>query len=263
MISFVNIAARLILVCFAAAFASGKIFAADNQPVLAVPGKLLMEDDFARAEVKPKWKPGLGFWSIKDGALAVEENPADHHGAYAYAVPGFGYKDIVADFSFKLDGSKSCDLKMEDSNYKGSHAGHIIRASITPSQVVLGDSKYGSMEIGFYAKYNDPKATPEEKKALAAGIKDKSATFKNVLDVTQWHQARVEVLGDEVTLSIDGRLIGYLKSAGVDHPTKNLIGFTILGKTTLIDNVKVWDASPAPGWAAKRAEILGSIGLKP
>jgi len=259
----VNSIARLTFVCFAAALATGKVFAADNQPVLGVSGKLLFEDDFSRADVQPKWKPGLGFWSIRDGVLAVEENPDNHHGAYAYATPGFGYKDMVAEFAFKLDGSKSCDLKMEDSNYKGAHAGHIIRASITPTQVFLGDSKYGSMEIGFYAKYNDPKATPEEKKALAATIKDKSASFKNTLDVAQWHQARVEVVGDEMVISIDGKLVGYLKSAGVDHPTKNLIGFTITGKTTLIDNVKVWEAAAAPGWQARRAEVLGTLGIKP
>ncbi|MDB6137058.1 MAG: hypothetical protein JWO94_130 [Verrucomicrobiaceae bacterium] len=252
--------ARLALVGLVFASTAESLRAADDAPVMGKPGKLLYQDDFSHAEVKPQWRVGLGFWAIHEGVMVVEENPADKHGAYAYAQPGFGYKDIVAEYSFKLDGSTNCDLKMEDSNYKASHAGHIIRASITPKAVVLGDSKYGSMENTFYAQYNDPKATPEQKKQLQAGIKDKSATFKVSLDLAKWHQARVEVVGDEMLISIDGKIVGYLKSAGVDHPTKNLIGFTIGGKSTQLDNFKVWDATPAPGWEARRASVAAAVG---
>ena len=255
--------ARLALLCFATALVTGKTAAADSAPLLGTPGKLLYEDDFSHADMKPKWKVGMGFWTLKEGVLHVEENPANKHGAYAYASPGFGYKDIVAEYAFKLDGSKNCDLKMEDSNYKESHAGHIIRASITPTAVTLGDSKYGSMENKFYAKYNDPKATPEEKKQLQASIKDKSATFKITLDLTKWHQAHVEVVGDEMLISIDSKVVGYFKSAGVDHPTKNLIGFTIGGQSTELDNFKVWEATQAPGWSAQKDSVIGAIGKAP
>ncbi len=248
------------LLCY---FIASAAFAADSPPVLGKPGKLLYEDDFSHVEMAPQWRVGMGFWTIKDGVLTVAENPANKHGAYAYANPGFGYKDMIAEYSFKLDGSTNCDLKMEDSNYKEAHAGHIIRASITPKGVFLGDSKYGSMENKFYAKYNDPKATPEEKKKLSATIKDKSASFKTSLDLTQWHKARVEVVGDEMLIRIDGKIEGYFKSAGVDHPTKNLIGFTIGGKSTQLDNFKVWAATPEPGWAAKRAEVIAAIGKTP
>ncbi len=254
---------RLFLACLVALPLAGRSLATDNTPVLATPGKLLFEDDFSRTEVQPKWKPGLGKWSVQDGVLVADEDPKDHHGAFAFATPGFEYKDMVADFSFKLDGSKACELRLDDRNYKGSHSGHIARVSITPVSVFLGDSKYGSMEVGFYAKYNDPKATPEEKKALSATIKDKSATFKNTLDVSQWHQARVEVVGEEMVLSIDGKVVGYFKSAGIGHPAKSMLGFTVLGQTTRIDNVKVWDAVSSPGWAAKRAEVLAALGVKP
>lgn len=250
------------VVCLIAVSSATRLFA-DSPPLLGTPGKLLYEDDFSHSEMSPMWKVGMGFWNIRDGVLTVEENPANKHGAYAYAMPSFGYKDIIAEYSFKLDGSTNCDLKMEDSNYKGSHAGHIIRASITPKAVVLGDSKNGSMQVDFYTKYNDPKATPEEKKELAASIKHTSATFKTALDLSQWHQARVEVVGDEMLISIDGKVCGYLKAPGVDHPTKNLIGFTIGGKSTQLDNFKVWEATPSPGWPAKRAEVVGALGKVP
>lgn len=234
-----------------------------EQPLLGKPDKLIVEDDFPRPEMAPKFRIGKGFWTIKEGIVTAAENPADKHGAYAYVSPNIDYKDIVAEYSFKLDGSKSCDLKMEDSNYKGAHAGHIIRASITPTQVVLGDSKFGSMKNEIYEKLNSPQTTPEEKKQIQASIKDKSAAFKISLDLTQWHQARVEVVGDEMIISIDGKPAGYLKSEGVNHPTKNMIGFTIGGQSTQIDNLKVWSATTAPNWSSKRPELLKALGKVP
>jgi hypothetical protein len=233
--------------------------AADNQPVLGTPGKLLFEDDFARSEMPPKWRVGKGLFEIHDGVVTAAEKPEDKHGAYAYVNPRIPYKDIVAEFSFKFDGGKACHFMMEDGNYKGSHAGHIIRATITPATVQLADSKFGGMKNEIFEKNKDPKTTAEEKKQIQASIKDKSAAFKLVLDLAKWHQARVEVVGDEMLISIDGKPAGYLKSEGVNHPTKNMIGFTINGQSTQLDNVKVWEATAASDWSSRRAAVLAGM----
>ncbi len=233
--------------------------AADNPPVLGTPGKLLFEDDFAHSEMPPKWRVGKGSFEIRDGVVTAAEKPEDKHGAYAYINPRLPYKDIVAEFSFKFDGSKGCHFMMEDSNYKGSHAGHIIRATVTPTSVQLADSKFGGMKNEIFEKNKDPKTTAEEKKQIQASIKDKSATFKLALDLAAWHQARVEVVGDEMLISIDGKPAGYLKSEGVNHPTKNMIGFTIAGQSAQLDNVKVWEATAAPDWSSRRAAILAAM----
>ena len=233
--------------------------AADKLPILGKPGKLLFEDDFARSEMPPKWRLGKGFWAIHDGVVTAAENPEDHHGAYAYAEPRFPYKDIVAEFSFKFDGSTGCHFMMEDSNYKEAHAGHIIRATITPTSVQLADSKFGSMKNEIHDKMKDPNTTPEEKKQIQESIKDKAASFKIALDVTKWHQARVEVVGDEMLISIDNQPLGYLKSEGVKHPTKNMVGFTVAGKSTQLDNVKVWDATVRPDWVKNRTDIQAAL----
>ena len=254
-----NYLLRVTLACLVAVLAAGKASAADNQPVLSKPGKLLFEDDFSRNEMPPKWRVGKGFWEIHDGVVTAAENPDDKHGAYAYVNPRFPYKDIVAEFSFKFDGSKGCHFMMEDSNYKGAHAGHIIRATIAPTLVQLADSKFGTMKNEIYEKNKDPKTTPEEKKQIQASIKDKAASFKIVLDPAKWHQVRVEVVGDEMLISIDGKPAGYLKSEGVNHPTKNMVGFTISGKSTQLDNLKVWDATASPDWSGRRATVLAAI----
>lgn len=231
---------------------------ADTKAILAKAGKLLFEDDFGRAQIPPKWRLGKGFWEIQEGTVVAAENPADNHGAYAYADPRFPYKDIVAQFSFKFAGSTNCHFMMEDSNYKGAHAGHIIRATITPTSANVADSKLGAMKNEIYEKMKDPKTTDEEKKQIQASIKDKSASFKVTVD-DQWHQARVEVVGDEMLLSIDNRPVAYLKSEGVDHPTKNMVGFTVGGKSLQLDNVKVWEATVQDDWSKIRSEVQAAL----
>jgi hypothetical protein len=228
---------------------------AEKLPILAKPGKLLFEDDFSRGAMPPKWRLGKGFWGIQNGVVVAAENPEDHHGAYAYAEPRFLYKDIVAEFSFKFDGSTGCHLMMEDSNYKDAHAGHIIRATITPSSTQLADSKFGNMKNDIYEKNKNPNTSPEEKKQIQESIKDKSASFKIALDTDKWHQARVEVVGDEMLISIDNQPVGYLKSEGVNHPTKNMVGFTIAGKSAHLDNVKVWYSTVRADWPKNRSDI--------
>ncbi|MBI5394386.1 MAG: hypothetical protein HZA91_03725 [Verrucomicrobia bacterium] len=236
-----------------------ELSAAEKLPILAKAGKLLFEDDFARSGMPPKWRLGKGFWEIHDGVVTAAENPADNHGAYAYAEPRFPYKDIVAEFSFKFDGSTGCHLMMEDSNYKAAHAGHIIRATITPASLGLADSKFGSMKNEIHDKMKDPATSAEEKKRIQESIKDKSASFKVALDPAKWHQARVEVVGDEMLISIDNQPLGYLKSEGVNHPTKNMVGFTVGGKSTQLDNLKVWDATVRPDWSKNRSDVLAAL----
>ena len=67
------------------------------------------------------------------------------------------------------------------------------------------------------------------------------------------------MVGDEMLISVDGKPAGYLKSEGVNHPTKNMIGFTIAGQSTQLDNVKVWEATAAADWSSRRAAVLDGM----
>jgi hypothetical protein len=246
-------------VCFLWAFGGVRAQAAEGAPELAQKGKQLFADNFARPEMAPKWRVGKGFFSVKDGVVSIAENPADHHGAYAYVSPGFPYKDIVAEFAVKFDGARTCSLMINDRNYKESHAGHIVKVTIAPGRVNLADWKYGAMKNDIYEKMKDPGTSPEEKKKIRASIKDKSADFKNDVDALQWHDVRVEIVGDEMLTSIDGKPVGYLKSEGVNHAGKNAIGFEVGGKSVLVKDVKVWEATPAGDWSGHREAMLGSL----
>jgi hypothetical protein len=226
----------------------------------ASPGKLLFEDDFARSELPPKWKIGKGFFEVKDGILRATENPEDHHGAYAYVKPSFQFKDLMVEYSVKLEGAQLCHLLVDDSAYKESHAGHILRATILKGgEVELADFKTGSMRNEYVEKMKDPQTTDEEKRKLRDSVKDKLAAFKVDADLSQWHTVRVEMVGDEMTMSVDDKPAAYLKSAGLDHATKNAIGFTVRGKSALIRSVKMWEASPSDAWPARRDEFVASL----
>jgi hypothetical protein len=242
--------ARIFILC---------LLAAAPQTGLATPGKLLFEDDFSRPDLTPKWKVGKGFFEVKDGAVTVSENPDDKHGAYAYVQPKFQFKDIVAEYSAKLDGSRACHLMINDSAYKEAHAGHILRATILPGKVDLADYKFGLMKNGIFDKLKDPATPEEEKKKLRESIKDKSAAFKVEADLAQWHMIRVEIVGDEMLLSVDGKPAGYLKSPGLDHATKNAIGFEVGGKSACIKGMKVWEAAGSADWAARRDALVASL----
>jgi len=80
--------------------------------------------------------------------------------------------------------------------------------------------------------------------------------------MAQWHKVRVEMLGDEMTMSLDDKPAGYLKSAGLEHPTKNAIGFTVRGKSVLIKSVKMWEATPSPDWPDRRAAFVAALSKK-
>jgi hypothetical protein len=255
-------ALRLAVLCLALMLVSHQARAAEASPSLAVKGKQLFADDFARPDLTPKWRVGKGFVTVKDGVVTMAENPADNHGAYAYVTPNFQFKDIVAEFSAKFDGSRSCSLMMNDNKYKGSHAGHILKATLMPpNKVNVSDWKFGAMKNEIFDKMKDTATTEDEKKKLRASIKDKSADFKveggNEFD--SWHAVRVEVVGDEMLVSIDNKPAAYLKSEGIDHPTKNAIGFEVGGKSVEIKDFKVFEATASGDWSAKRAAVVGSL----
>ncbi|WP_131989746.1 family 16 glycoside hydrolase [Chthoniobacter flavus] len=257
-----NSVLRLAMLCLLAVLAEAKADIAEDQPLLAVRGSLLFEDDFSRPDLTPKWNVGLGRWEIKDGVATAAEKPEDHHGAYAFINPNTTYKDVIAEFDFKMNGASDLVLNMRKQGFKGSQAGHILRVSIMLNKVQLADMKEGGMKWEYYNIKKDPNATAEAKAAVDAKLKDKQATFTTTYEYGAWHHARAEVAGDELLFMVDGKAVGYLKSPGIDHPTKNMLGFTIAGKnmkTASIKNPKFWHATPNPEWAKRRDEVLAGL----
>ncbi|HEY1602617.1 MAG TPA: hypothetical protein VGG64_23635, partial [Pirellulales bacterium] len=58
----------------------------------------------------------------------------------------------------------------------------------------------------------------------------------------KWHDVVIEIVGDQMRVSLDGRPAGYLKSPGIAHETKTSFHFTVSGKGVLFDDVRIWEA---------------------
>src|SRR6185312_10427912 len=86
--------------------------------VMARRGKLLVSDDFSRAEVGDAWTTSAKSYSIKDGVFVTGQRPeASHPAVSRLSVP---FRDAVVDFSFRFDGGKQLTLVMNDKDFKGS-----------------------------------------------------------------------------------------------------------------------------------------------
>ena len=173
---------------------------------------------------------------------AADGKPAvtPHAAVFGLDVPT---KDSVVEVKIKFEGASMVDVEFDDRAYKGSHYGHLCRAQVRPAAVTLVDEREGSQNEEIKAM----RADPAKKAEVAARLKGKSATFQleTKLEQSKWYTLVVETVGDEMRVSIDGKPVGYLKSAGIGHETKSKIELGVAGKDGLFDDIKVWNAAPA------------------
>jgi hypothetical protein len=217
--------------------------AAGESPIesLATKGKLLFADDFESRQTLGEWKQVIPTFQVADGVL-VGSHTREDHGAVGRRY--IDCKDVVVELRFKLAGA-GINVVFDDKNHKGSHAGHLARVVLAPTAVRLGDDKEGAMRQDIYEARKA--ADPARKKEIDKTIADRSASFPHKLEQNQWHQLRLELVGDRMLVAINGKTIGVLRSPGLAHPTKTSIHFTVtgLGKQAMIDDVKMWQAIPA------------------
>jgi hypothetical protein len=206
-----------------------------SQP-LAQRTALIFSDAFERTELGA-WRQNCQTVTVGDGVMKGSQTRADH-GAVAAVEASF--KDAVIEFKFRFEGAASINAVCDDKAFKGSHAGHICRATITPKLIRLGDDKEGGMRNDIFEMRRDPKRKEEGDKLMAG----RTQAFPMPLEPHRWYQCTIEIVGDEMRASLDGKPAGYLKSPGIAHATKSNFHFTISGKDALFDDVRIWSATP-------------------
>ncbi|MDB6007713.1 MAG: hypothetical protein JWR15_4700, partial [Prosthecobacter sp.] len=132
--------------------------------------------------------------------------------------------EVSVKFRYLSDKAKSFNVWFDDKDYKGSHAGHVCQATISPTSVNVSDAKTGGFDLtnGLYDRKKTNQLTDEEKKMLAS----KTTKFPVKLSLQEWHTLVVNTSGDEVSVTIDGKAVGSFKSPGISHDTKSLISLT-------------------------------------
>ncbi len=217
--------------CFHASAADAPV-----QPI-AKKGALIFSDDFERGDLGA-WKQVCQTFTVADGVMKGSQTRDDHGAVGSIHV---AFSDAVIEFKFRFDGATGINAVCDDKAWKGTHAGHICRATITPKLIRLGDDKEGGMRNDIFEMRKDPKRKAEGDKLMEGRTK----TFPMSIAPGEWHRLTMEIAGDEMRVSLDGKPVGNLKSPGFAHPTKSDFHFTVSGKDALFDDVRVWNAAAA------------------
>jgi len=203
---------------FALALFTTTAFAADYP-------RVIFSDDFSSEGFGKRWGHYKSSSVVKDGVLVGITAPtSDHSAVDNIRIDGERDLEVSVKFRFVSDKAKSFNVWFDDKNYKGSHAGHICQATISPTSVNLSDAKTGGFDLanGLYERKKANQLTDDEKKMLATKAKRVPAK----ISLGEWHTLVVQTHGDEISVTIDGKEAGSFKSPGINHDTKSLISLT-------------------------------------
>jgi hypothetical protein len=187
--------------------------------------RVIFSDDFSSNAFGPRWGHYKSGSVVKDGILiGITPEGSDHSAVDNIKFPGERDLEVSVKFRFVSDKAKGFNVWFDDKDYKGSHAGHICQASITPGSVNLSDAKTGGFDLagGLYDRKKENKLTDEDKAMLAT----KAKVFPVKLALQEWHTLVVQTKRDELSVSIDGAAVGSFKSPGLTHETKSLVSLT-------------------------------------
>ena len=193
---------------------------AADQPLLAIPGKVIYENKFD-ATIGEPWKVLKGKWEQVDDAWRVSEKPEDNHPGVARLPNKLG--DFVIEYEFRFEGGKLNSLSINGPK------GHMARILITPKQVSI------------------------QKDSGDKNTTDKAVVFSRIaanFAVGTWHKVRMEMVGDTMLGKVD-HLSGWGQSA--TFKLERTAGLTVAGQSVAFRNFKISEATLNPDWARVKA----------
>lgn len=228
---------------------------ADDAAWLQQKGTLIFQDAFEREEdgnlakaIGNGWEsatadrvPHIKMADLDGGILKIASASKEAgHAAHLHHEAGFTDGGAVVRFKFPgLNKDESLQLGFVDRETKGVHAGHLCYGILSPSSVTLIDHKTGIMNLENRKRRDGAVARKEKVPAdLEALLKTKLATVPQKAD-HEWHDLVLVTEGDEMRLSLDGKLIAHHRSEGFAHPMKRWFSF-LVPSTVWIDDVKIW-----------------------
>jgi len=213
-----------------------------DQP-LAAKGKLIFSDDFSTDRFGTAWKAAIVSTGVENGVMFGRQTTTEH-GSVALAKLDLPNGNLIFQCRAQLEHNATIGFSFDDMSYKGSVAGHIARVTIEQQLVKLHDDKEGAMNRDLLALRKSDDA--QKKNAAEETIKSHTTLVPMKLETTHWYLVGVEIVGDQMRVTIDGKPIGYLKSSGLTHPTKSDFKISVSGKQALFDDLQIWSvAAPA------------------
>lgn len=211
-------------------------------------GKLIFSDDFTRVESQGErdevgngWKTnsknragGNKQADLKKGALYIYRHETADHGVSVTQPVEFQHGSVELRFMLENE-NDTLGLDFADPQCKTVHAGHLYKVTIGTKKTKLVDLKTGNMNLAIREARKAKTLTDHQK----ATLKTKAKSFENKLETGKWYSAIVSMLGDELTLSIDGKTVGSFSSAGIAHPTKRMLRIAV-AKKAVVDDVNIF-----------------------
>ncbi len=241
--------------CLAVFVVQPTVAGADDTAWLRSKGTLIFQDSFDREEDgNGRLAIGNGWESATaDRALHIKQADLDNgilkvlsdgkaagHGIHIHREAGFTDGGTTMRFRFPGENkNETFTIGHVDREVKGIHAGHLCYAHLYQTSIKLIDQKTGISEQNLRARRGEFIARKEK---LPADLADFLATKEKVVPWkadTDWHELTLVFEGDEMRLSIDGRLVASHRSEGFAHPAKRWLSFSA-ANTVWIDDVKIW-----------------------
>jgi hypothetical protein len=228
----------------------------DDLAWLKTKGTLLFEDSFEREETGTGLKDIGNGWEnatadrvkgikqadLDQGILKVN-SATKEAGHMSHIHHDAGFTDGGVYLRYRLPGSvKGYRLQVGFVDREVSstiHAGHLCYAFLSEDSIMLKDSGTGFHSLEVQKRIEaGKKATGKMPEDIAALLKTKESTVPWKTD-QGWHDLVLVTEGDEMRLSIDGKLVHQFKSAGFAHPAKRWVSL-LTANAYWVDEVKVW-----------------------
>ncbi len=228
---------------------------ADDTAWLQQNGTLIFRDTFDRDEegnlakaIGNGWNnatadrvPQIKMADLDSGILKITSATKEAgHAAHIHHDAGFRDGGTIVRFKFPgLNSDESLQLGFVDRETKGVHAGHLCYGIVSQSSIKLIDHKTGIMNLENRKRLEEARARQEAIPADLEKLKNsKQVTIAHKSD-NQWHDLVLVTQGDEMRLSVDGKLIVKHRSEGYAHPMKRWFSF-LVPSTVWIDDVQIW-----------------------
>ncbi|HEV7405229.1 MAG TPA: hypothetical protein VGO11_19955 [Chthoniobacteraceae bacterium] len=203
-------------------------------------GTLILSDDFSTDRFGTVWSEHIATAGVENGVMFGRQTGAAH-GSVVLTKLDLPDGNLICECKVQWEHNVTVAFSFDDMKFRGSVAGHIARVTLEQQLVKLHDDKEGSMNNDLIALRKSDDA--EKKAAAEAAMKLHTLQVPMTLEKSHWYLLGIEIVGDQMRVTIDGKPIGLLKSAGLTDATKSDFKLSVSGKQALFDDLKVWSVA--------------------
>ena len=204
---------------------------------LAEKGELVFSDDFSTDRFGSTWTERVKSAGVENGVMFGRQTTTEH-GSVASMKLELPDGNLICECRVQFEHNVTVAFSFDDMKHPDSVAGHIARVTLEPQLVKLHDDKEGEMnrKLAALRKSDDAIA----KAGAEAEIKRHTLIVPMKLETQSWHALVVEIVGDQMRVTLDGKPVGFLKSGGLAHDKKPDLKINVSGKQALFDDLRIW-----------------------